>query len=406
MDLSAGDQLTTGRQACPAPNSEPRRKDSTMPVVPPPPPNPMTGLQNRWYNTILKGLAADRSTAQLLQPAPLLELSDALWAYENTVPPASLTYNWQIVDCASFFGEYTSVIEVLSRQSTFEEDIGPDVYKEWIAYLNTVIPPPTDDELPDLFQQWAMQHHPDVASIGASDLTSIAQLIDLQKLLRTYQGPPAMPAQYMGGIKELQARLAGSQPVNLSFSSTTAASDVSDTWARGVNTHLSGLWTGAQCFDATTVKFATSAVTASVSLSEYTAWTAIPDGNWYDSGLLHSAYTNHVGPPWVQNCHPNWHDMFAAGSGRLLRAVASLLVADNVTCNVTSDAVFSADDQQALKAKAAAGVWPFFVPTGDGVTNNVGFDGQGKLTLETNTPKGRPLVIGATVLDIARYLGQ
>ncbi|MFI6449823.1 hypothetical protein [Kitasatospora sp. NPDC050543] len=378
-----------------------------MPVVPPPPPHSMTGLQNRWYNTMLKSLAADRSTAQIIQPVPLLELSDAaLWAYENTVPPASLTYNWKIVDCASFFGEYASVIEVLSRQSTFEEDIGPAVYKEWIAYLNTVIPPPSDDELPDLFQQWALQHHPDVASIGASDLTSIAQLSDLQKLLRTYQGTPAVPVQYKGGIKELQAMLASSRPVNISFSSTMAASDVSDTWARGVNTHLSGLWTGAECFDATTVKFATSAVTASVTLGKYTAWTAIPDSKWYDSGLLHSAYTNHVGPPWVQNCRPNWHDMFAEGSGRLLRAVASLLVADNVSCKVTSDAAFSDNDQQALKAKAAAGVWPFFVATGDGVTNDVSFDGQGKLSLEINTPKGRPLVVGATVLDIARYLGQ
>jgi hypothetical protein len=98
--------------------------------------------------------------------------------------------------------------------------------------------------------------------------------------------------------------------------------------------------------------------------------------------------------------------MFDERRGRLLRATAALLVADGLRCTVTSDAVFSSDDQRVLKDKAGAGMWPFFVPSGDGVTCKAYFDGQGRLTVETSTPHGRPLVIGANVLDIARYLGQ
>src|SRR5215207_8933309 len=104
--------------------------------------DPMTVLQNRWYNAFVAGLFADSSTAQIIQPAPPMARTDAaLWTYENLIPPASLTFNTQLVSSAHFFNEYASVVEVLQwPQSSFEQDIGPSVYQQWTDHVHQMQP--------------------------------------------------------------------------------------------------------------------------------------------------------------------------------------------------------------------------------------------------------------------------
>ncbi|MFE0045207.1 hypothetical protein [Streptomyces albireticuli] len=367
----------------------------------------MADLQNRWYNVVLKSLSASPSTTQLIQPAPPVELSDtALWARGNIVPPASLTFNRQLVESTSFFDEYTTVIQALSvPESTFVAVIGSGVHQEWLAYVGGLTPRPDEDRLPDVFYSWAMTHHPDIANEGVSTLRDIVRLRALQRVLRSYQGPSPKPAEYLGGIRELLSVLKNSSSAMISFDSTTASGDVSGTWTRGVNKDFSGLWAGADQLETTTARFARSVVTVKAELGAYALWTVNPDPRWYDSSQLHLAYTKQTSPPWASNPRLRWDMAFGEKSGRLQRAIASLITVERVTSVVTSDAVFSPEDQQAIKAKAAAGLWPFFVPTGDGVTNKADFDG-GKLRLETITSTERPLVIGAHVLPIARYLGS
>ncbi|MEU3352828.1 hypothetical protein [Streptomyces sp. NPDC037389] len=375
-----------------------------MPTVPPP--DPMAELQNRWYNAVLRSLPASPSTTQLIQPAPPVELSDtALWARENVVPPASLTFNRQLVESTTFFDEYTTVIQALSvPESTFVAVIGSGVHQEWLVYVRGLTPQPDEDRLPDVFYAWAMSHHPDIADEGVSALRDITRLRALQRLLRSYQGPPPKIAEYLGGIRGLLSVLKNSSSTTISFDSTTTSGDVSGTWTRGVNKDFSGLWAGAGQLDTTTARFARSVVTVKADLGAYALWTVNPDPCWYDSSQLHVAYTKQTIPPWASNPRLHWDMAFGEKSGKLQRAIASLIMVERLTSVVTSDAAFSPEDQQVIKAKAAAGLWPFFVPTGDGVTNKADFDG-GRLRIETTTPTGRPLVIGAHVLPIARYLG-
>ncbi|WP_116209468.1 hypothetical protein [Streptomyces olivoreticuli] len=377
-----------------------------MPTVPPSPPDPMAELQNRWYNAVLKNLPASPSTTQLIQPAPPLEPSDtALWARENTVPPASLTFNWQAVESALFFDEYAAVIQALSvPESTLVTAIGSGVHQEWLKYLKGLTPQPDEDRLPDVFYAWAMTYHPDVANEGASALRDIVRLKALQRLLHSYQGSPPKPAEYLGGSRELLSMLSNSLSTTISFDSATTSGDVSGTWTRGVNKDFSGLWAGADRLDATTTRFARSVVTVEAELGAYAVWTVNPDPRWYDSSRLHEAYTKHSSPPWASDPQLHWDMAFGEKSGRLQRAIGSLLIVERLSSVVTSDAAFPSDDQQVIKANAAAGLWPFFVPTGDGVTNKADFD-NGKPRLETTASGGKPLVIGAHVLPIARYLG-
>ncbi|MFC4512462.1 hypothetical protein [Streptomyces ehimensis] len=367
----------------------------------------MAELQNRWYNAVLQNLPAPPSTTQLVQPAPPVELSDtALWTRGNIVPPASLTFNRQRVESTSFFDAYTTVIQELSvPESAFVAAIGSVVHQEWLVYIRGLTPQPDEDRLPDVFYTWAMTHHPDIANEGASALRDIARLRALQRFLRSYQGPPPKPAEYLGGIRELLSVLRSSSSAMISFDSTTTSGDVSGTWTRGVHKDFSGLWSGADQFDTTTARFARSVVTVKAELGAYALWAVNPDPRWYDSSQLHVAYTKQTIPPWASNPRLYWDMAFGEKSGRLQRAIASLIVVERLRSVVTSDAVFSPEDQQVVKAKAAAGLWPFFVPAGDGVTNNADFEG-GKLRLETTTSTDRPLVIGAHVLPIARYLGD
>ncbi|MEU1825897.1 hypothetical protein ABZ502_26110 [Streptomyces abikoensis] len=366
----------------------------------------MAELQNRWYNAVLQNLPASPSTTQLVQPAPPVELSDtALWTRGNIVPPASLTFNRQRVESTSFFDAYTTVIQELSvPESAFVAAIGSVVHQEWLVYIRGLTPQPDEDRLPDVFYTWAMTHHPDIANEGASALRDIVRLRALQRFLRSYQGPPPKPAEYLGGIRELLSVLRSSSSAMISFDSTTTSGDVSGTWTRGVHKDFSGLWSGADQFDTTTARFARSVVTVKAELGAYALWAVNPDPRWYDSSQLHVAYTKQTIPPWASNPRLYWDMAFGEKSGRLQRAIASLIVVERLRSVVTSDAVFSPEDQQVVKAKAAAGLWPFFVPAGEGVTNTADFEG-GKLRLETTTSTDRPLVIGAHVLPIARYLG-
>src|SRR5215831_2278316 len=105
--------------------------------------DPMTILQNRWYNCLAAGLPADPTMFQILQPSQLIPQRDqGLWTYENLIPPVSLTFNTFIYGAEQFFGEYAAVAsEQAFPDAAFQKDIGDDVYMRWKAYVGQIQPP-------------------------------------------------------------------------------------------------------------------------------------------------------------------------------------------------------------------------------------------------------------------------
>jgi hypothetical protein len=86
--------------------------------------------------------------------------------------------------------------------------------------------------------------------------------------------------------------------------------------------------------------------------------------------------------------------------------IASLVVVDGMSATITSNATFGESEKDAVQREAANGLWPFFVPSGGPATNRVTFGAASGLKIETVVQAGNPLILGANVLGIARYLGH
>jgi hypothetical protein len=368
---------------------------------------PMVRLQNRWYNCLTDELSLDRTMFQIVQPSgPMVPTDDALWAWLDTIPPASLSFNRSILDAGRFFDEYASMVsQIRFPQTALEQEIGEQNYQAWSAYLAAQRPTPPANQFPQLFQGWAARNAPAVAAAGVAFLSRRIVTDAIRQALATYQGPNAKPADFTGTYADLLRTLDASSGITVFFDSSVASDDVIATWTRGIDLSLDGLWAGSGGDALLTRKFAASRVTVSATFDAYAQWVATP-GPWYSSSLLNIAYSSHATPLWLPDANPSWTDLFGS-EGSLLRLVASLVVVDGSDITITSDALFNAIDQAKIVEHQRLGMWPVYAPTlGSAVSNAVTFPRGGGMKLKIATQGGNPLVIGANILGIARYLGH
>jgi hypothetical protein len=369
-------------------------------------PDPMTLLQNQWYRAVLTGLSADPASAQLRQPMTLIPGMDtALWACQDVVPPLSLTHNTVTTPSGRFFDEYARVIEALRfPPSTFAHDVGVEVDRRWTAFLHRLRPTPTENQLPDIFFDWAMLNAPEAARIGSADLQLIAQQDATKAALAPYRGPSAKPVDFRGGAADLAKALAQARAATITLESDTGPADVSGSWTHGVNDGVDGLWTGSGTGSELSIRFAASTVRVTTTVRACVTWTSTPT-DWYDSAWLNTVYADPTSPLWPVESGPRWPEMFGP-HGRLRQAISSLLVVDGIIAVVTADPGFDVAAQRAIAAHAAAGLWPCYLPDSAHAANTVSFDAKGALRIETTSQPYTPLVLGANVLDIGRYLGH
>ncbi len=365
----------------------------------------MTILQDRWYNGVTRALGLSRSTFQLIQPAPPIAPNDlGLWSAANVLPPGSLTFNTTLVQPDAFFTDYAAVIEEqVFPQSTFEADIGADVYAAWTAYLATLSPQPTIDQLPAVFRQWASIYAPDVAAIGASDLATQAFQAQARQALAPYQGPDALPPNFSSTYAELESALRVAQGAMWTFDGAEESANVHDTWTGGADSGFFGVAGGVSSSAAVSRRFASSHVTVTESFKAMTTILTAP-GGWYNSSVFNAAYRNPKTPPWPTDADPTWEETFGS-SGDMTRFIVSLVVADGAVLTVESSASYSATDRALLQAAAAAGLWPLFSPSGGGVANSVTFGASRGMTMRTTIEPGSPFIVGANVLGVGPFLG-
>jgi hypothetical protein len=369
---------------------------------------PMTALQNRWYHGLTSGLARSPQSFQIAAPAIAIGPADAsLWAQDDLLPPPSLTFDRSRGGADTLFAEYAAMASQLDfPQADFAGDIGADNYAAWTKYLRTVKPPPTANQLPSVFQRWAMVYAPAVAAVGAADLTQMAWIADAQAALAPYQGPDARLPDFAPTYAVLVATLAACPGGRVSFDSATTSGDVRDTWTGGADAGVQGLWAGAAPVSRLALTFARRRVTVSADLAHWTVSVPAP-GRWYDSSILNLALSSSAAPPWSQDPDPTWEELFGA-TGALRWIAGALVVADGLQATITSDARYRPSDQRLVLANAARGLWPFYLADdgGDTVATTVRFDAQGRLTATVTTAPGVPLVLGADVLAVERYLGH
>lgn len=368
---------------------------------------PITILQNCWYNSLVNHLHLDRNLFQIRQSLdPMIRSNKDLWMAQNIIPPLSLTFSSLIYQNELFSDEYAAIISQLQYpEPKFREDIGEAVYQKWLIHLKSITPPPSDNNLPALFRRWSLIHAPSVMNVGVSDLSQMVLIKQALGSLQAYQGSNAKMVDFSGDYTQLTDILDNSTGASFIFESNSTDDNVENTWTRGEHNGLAGLWISSSSNSRLSRQFALSNISVDVKFNSYAVCTSVP-GRWYNSSLLNTAYANQNALPWPKNPNPTWEDVFGE-NGSMLRLLISLVVADGIITTVSSDANFSETDQQTIHHNAPKGLWPFYTPTKNSIVSNVVTFNKAKgMEIKTVTQTGNPIFIGDNVLAISQYLGH
>src|SRR5262245_47188571 len=244
--------------------------------------DPMTRLQDCWYNAVAGQINLARDTFQLSQPSPLIAPTDAgLWSYQNAIPPLSLTFNREVSGGSRFFDAYAAIARHIQFPlGSISQEIGEDNYQAWLAYLLKQNPPPPAHEIPGVFNAWASVYASSVAAAGTAALSRTLLIDDARRALEAYDGPDAKQPDFHGGYSELLQTMERASGARVSFDSRSADCNAGDTWAGGRNVGLYGLWSGSSKDSPLSQTFGSSHVRAEVRFKAVVVWVSTP-GAWY-----------------------------------------------------------------------------------------------------------------------------
>ena len=374
-------------------------------------------LQNGWYNGFLQGMGQSPNSFQIIQPAPPIASGAAanstFWAYYNNLPPLSLTQQFLASGGNQFYNNYRALMSALvpSRSVNVEGDIGAANYKKWQNYILSLATPPTMNQLPTLFRNWAMIYAPNVANIGSSDYAAI--LLDpvataQNELTLIYTDANGLPLPFNWSLNygDMVTQLNSSPARQFSFDSSTMNSNVSTSWTKGSNSGFFGLWGGSTTTSSISQQFASSHVTVNASFTNVLVYANTP-GLWYYSSAMGLAYANKTGNPWSGGQSSiNWDNTFGS-NGNMQRFASNLIMATGMNITITSDATYSTLDQQTITSSGHAGFWPFYSGgSSSSSTNTATFDEQGHMTITTSSIPGVPIVLGVNVLPVSQFVGH
>ena len=290
------------------------------------------------------------------------------------------------------------------------QEIGVENYQVWQEYLGSQNPAPGVSDIPALFNAWASVYAPSVAAAGTATLSRMTLLDAARKALEVYYRQKPRTPEFRGGYVDLLRTLEQAPGATISFDSRSAdcnmadAADTADTRARHRNVECCGFWAESDKDSPVSRVFGSSDVKVEILFGSIAVWMSTP-GDWYNSSLLHLLYSDPGKPPWPADPSPGWQEIFGHG-GSMTQLVGSLVIVDGIDATIRSDANYNEDDQRAIVESASAGLWPFYVPGSATAHNDARFDADGGMTIRTVTKPRNPLVLGANVLGIARYLGH
>ena len=383
----------------------------------------MKTLTNKWYNTMVTGLNLSDQTFQIYQSNVVLgNLSTALWAIFDSIPPRSLTQQAESSQISRFSDNYSGVINTILPSGALEwkKTMG-DAYPEWVAYLDEFRE--TKEKLPKggmlaLFTEWTNLAIPDPGKARKA-ITMFSQI--LNGIVLTAQGrfiEAAGVHAYNKSIDDLRSAVKQGPSQSYTFNSATASGSIEHTWAKAeVSGAYRFLWGGGgTSYDRVNEQFASSDVTIDVKFGHVVSFTAGPlqtdtfvgdktYPGWFSSSALSYAFNNNDNETWPVDGSASWDSTFGT-NGNLKRFASNLVVGDDMTFTMTSSAKFSSEDREKITAQASGGFWPFFSASGEGGREStVTFDDQGRMTAVATSPAGSPLILGSNVLPISDIFG-
>ncbi len=372
-------------------------------------------VNNGLYNEMVSGLGQSKGSFVLLQPCnPVLD-NNALWNhYFNLIPPVSLVFNNVLSSGAQFFDNYGGVCSaLLSNAANNLGKVVPQAVQT--AFTNFILSrptPPPITQYPSLFRNWAFLTNPSLANAGASAYA--AALLDPVLAMQTARNayladnsvtPPiaAKPPDWDENFTSLKAQLAVGVSRSFSYSQSKASLDVSQTWTHGGSSGFFGLFGGSSSTSSQSVTFSKSDFSVSASFKHVIAFSPVP-GAWFSSAGLALAFNNKNKAPWVPG-PVTWSTAFDPATGNLARFLVNLVVVDTMNVKVTSQAIFSQNDQTVIHTNSGGGLWPFYTSnSGSGAATTFSFDSQGHMTVQITSLPGVPIVLGANVLPVNQYI--
>ncbi|WP_175964228.1 hypothetical protein [Burkholderia pyrrocinia] len=225
----------------------------------------------------------------------------------------------------------------------------------------------------------------DSLEAGSNPLDPIA--VAKRRLNEWGQRPPAWSIDYMG----LVTLLAAAPDFKFQFSSEAEP-----------NAGFWGIWGGSAPASGPSAQFAAGNVSGQFEFKHVLPFSPTPS-SWYVSSALSLAHATTSGRPWNPDSSINWQSTFGP-QGNMQRFVAGLLVVSGMKLQYTSSATLSKADQQLIQANQAEGMWPYYV-NGVATSTHIRFNDLGQMTVEITNEQHTPIVIAASVLTAAQFLG-
>jgi hypothetical protein len=273
-----------------------------------------------------------------------------------------------------------------------------------------------------LFQNWSQMNMPpgqaQQAYTAWQEIAEGAVPVAVQMWLNAGGGTKGTKA-YNATISQLTTALQSALPKSFSYSTETASSDVSSTWAE---TEVGGLFDifeggGESSYSDFSAAFALSTMNISATFQKVLTFPLAPLSKvstdpilsqyqpWYNSGALNLAYQHQDNTVWDNN-PPSWADTFGP-EGNMQRTASALVIADGISITIESSAAFAAEQQGDVQTAVEAGFWPFFeAEVASGWSNKVTFDTAGKATVTCNSMAGNPVILGVIVTPIEGLLSS
>ena len=394
----------------------------------------LANLDAQWYNSLVAALTLSPSEFQVAQGNLLVpEGSEQMWQLMDQIPIDATTQYYTPDSVTALSSLYRTILgdTKAPQNDSFVTAMGAS-YSDWqaaeLAYYiaNKPFATPTAqfEALTAYFSEWSSIYMD--PSQGATCYTLYAPIYDNptfvgQQLINNLSSATGAVAAYNLPYSRLLDELKVAGDKTLSLNSSTTSSDTSNSWASSSSS------TGGSYFYSTssssqssdfTQKFAGSGVTVETSFahaitipvtplsSGVIVDTTVNDpsnptghfGPWFYPGALTQAYQNNNADVWHD---PSQWNKFFSDTGSLQYLVTSLIVVDGISQVVTSDAVYTDDDQSYAHSEESEGYgcWPYYVSNSSSSTTQTHhhFDDEGHLKVTTTSPVGSPVIIGVLV---------
>ncbi|WCM22088.1 hypothetical protein NDK50_29095 [Paraburkholderia bryophila] len=209
-----------------------------------------------------------------------------------------------------------------------------------------------------------------------------------QRLATWGDKPPAWSV----GVAGLTRQLHSASTISFDFSSDAVADPAF--W---------GLWGNSQPASGPSVSFASGNVSGQFKFKNALLFAPAPS-DWYVSSALSLAHATKTGRPWDPDSPINWQTTFGP-NGNMQSFVGGLYVVSGLNIQFTSSAAFSKADQRAISEAGSQGMWPYYLGLSSNAVTKVQFVPQGQMTVSVVSVANVPVVIAASVLSAAQYLG-